>query len=649
VKNICIENLGIAAAREKVRQLISSGFEGEIKVILPKERYSPRELVFDRSDCPEACRVEYVFHPGSVADGGITLSRENWLKPSGAAAELFREEVRDKIYMADLSAFGFSKESWGEVQAVGAYHTAAKYPDTPKGLNPQVFCGDLRMSCARYPNEGYAKIEAVMDVGEVSEFPSQNYFSDWKDKVSPRGGCYIMDPAMAQRVSQWKSKKNAWLFGYLFHDWADSSTPVELNSVNRQIFPKFVSLYGCRSGAKYYFYNVPEELDAPGEWYLDRDEAKLFFCPGEGDEISFACGDEPILTCRDTQNLTFTGLTLQNTAGDGIFCRGKSMTFKNLKITKTSGTGAVCIGENISVENCEVSLCGKGGVYVTGGERETLFPGNNSVTGCYIHDFAQVQRTYCPGAGLYGVGNKCIGNEICRAPHMAVGYSGNCHLIEDNYIHNTVTDSSDAGAIYSGRDWTAHGTVIRNNLIRDIGSDEFKPAGIYWDDGLSGQTATGNVLINVGAQGFLVGGGRENTVRDNLLVNCGCPMLLDDRNRDGFVHGGWAKHCVITKEGFMWKSLENVPYTSGVWAERFPKLAALVTDFSRPDDADFAPNPSYSVFEDNIVIGGGESYIADSVYTYSTVGENPVYSSWEEAGGVVKRFEPVLEMQKKRG
>ena len=41
------------------------------------------------------------------------------------------------------------------------------------------------------------------------------------------------------------------------------------------------SAYGARYNPEntYYFYNVFEEIDTPGEWYLDRSEGKLYFYP----------------------------------------------------------------------------------------------------------------------------------------------------------------------------------------------------------------------------------------------------------------------------------------------------------------------------------------------------------------------------------
>ena len=36
---------------------------------------------------------------------------------------------------------------------------------------------------------------------------------------------------------------------------------------------------GIRADQRFYAYNLLEELDAPGEWYLDRQKGLLYFYP----------------------------------------------------------------------------------------------------------------------------------------------------------------------------------------------------------------------------------------------------------------------------------------------------------------------------------------------------------------------------------
>ena len=636
----------LAEIRQQIRKILASdAVPKAITVHLANGVYQPNDFCFTAEDSSERCVVHYIGGSATIIDGGVTVAKDAWQKPDSDMAERFAPEVRDSVFMIDLSTYGFGRKDWGGMQAVGGFETSRKYPNRERGVNCQFFCGEERMTLARYPNTDYAEIEAVMDVGQVAEFPPHNYFADWVDCVEPRGGCYVMDPPMAKRVANWKMPADIWMFGYFYWDWADSSTPVTLDAANRRIFPTYASTYGCRSGAHYYFYNVAEELDIAGEWYLDRDTAKLYFYPSDGETVSFTCRKQPLISCTNTCNLHFENLTLQNTAGNAVEADGNRLEFCAIDISKIGGNGIRCNGYNNVIRNCSVSFVGEGGILVDGGDRQTLTAGNNRVTNCQIFDFAQIHRTYRPGISLAGVGNRCDGNDIRRTPHMAIYYRGNQHLIENNYICDAVTDSRDAGAIYGGRDWASHGTVIRNNVLECIGSEEFRPAGIYWDDGLSGQTAYGNILADVGAQGFLIGGGRENIVVGNVLIRCGTALHYDDRYRDGFLYNGWAKHAVLTYRGDQWKSLEAVPYTSEVWRKQYPRLAQLVIPFDTPDDADFPVNPSYSVVKNNVIIhsnADGQIGIAESVYRYSEVGENPIFPTVEAAGWDFEKREPIL-------
>ncbi len=82
-------------------------------------------------------------------------------------------------------------------------------------------------------------------------------------------------------------------------------------------------------------------------------------------------------------------------------------------------------------------------------------------------------------------------------------------------------ETGDCGAIYCGRDWTLHGTVIRGNLIHDIkGTDARYQNAVYLDDMASGITVEGNIFLRCN-WGMLVGGGaRRHDPRQHLRVLC---------------------------------------------------------------------------------------------------------------------------------
>lgn len=642
VKTFTANPKTLDSVREEIRGLLSSGQKPEaVTVNVLAGVYRPEQFVFTKEDCSPDCRVSYLAEPGAVISGGVQLTKELWKTPDDAMAERFSPDAREHIRMADLSAAGVTAGDWGVLSAIGAYETSMFYDNVPTGHGSEVFCGKKngdtrRMTLARYPDKGtFARLDRVMDVGDVHEFPEQNYFRDWDDRRNQRGGTYVLDKAVNARVSRWKKDDEIWMFGYFYHDWADASTPVTFDCEHRLVFPRYVARYGAKAGALYYFYNVPEELDTPDEWYLDRKNGKLYFYPREDDdllELSFA--DMPLISCTGTVNMTFSGFSLRCTMRDAVVSSGDDMIFSHLTVTNVAGNAIRSAGCRCLVSGCDISHTGRGGIIAVGGDRATLTSGKNRVTENYIHDFSEIYLTYQPGISVSGVGALCDHNEISNSPHMAIGYSGNEHVIEYNDIHDVVLQSGDAGAIYAGFDWAANGTVIRYNRLRHIGDGEFRPDGIYWDDGLSGQTAYGNLLIDVRKNGFLAGGGRENHIDNNVLIDCATPISYDDRNRDGFLHGGWAHAACDTPDAPHWKHLEAQPIHSPVWAEKYPLLAKVSTDFSDPENPDFPINPAYSTVKGNVIIHaeGKFGWCAQSVYDYSEVSDNPVFRTAEEAG-----------------
>ncbi len=578
--------------------------------------------------------ISYVTREGAVLTGGLSIPVSAMTAVTGEARDLFRADVVDRVRCADLKKYGVPEASYAGPYPIG-FTTASLYDGYVAGVNIEVFENDARMTLARYPDTGYLELAAIMDQGETPEYPEQNYWPEnWK-KRNPRPGTYIFDKETQKAAQTWKHTENAWIFGYLYHDWADTTVPVTIDAGHRAVTPRYVAQYGARAGAKYYFFNIPDVLDVPGEWYVDKENGILYVYPSsEESVISLSVCRDPLVSFHGARNVTLSGFTLECTANTAVVGSGTGLLLHSLYVHNVGKDAVHLSGRDILVERCEAAHTGHGGISVDGGDRATLTHGNNMIRNCYVHDYSDVAKTYTPGLSVGGVGNTIAHCEVCRTPHMAISYGGNEHLIEYNYIHEAVMYSMDAGAIYSGRDWAGHGTVIRYNILEHVGCDELHPDGIYWDDTLSGQTAYGNILIDVKKNGFLVGGGRDNVVRDNIILGeSEMPIQYDDRARDGVVNNGWARAGYIDPNGGNWTQLKELNKYDAVWKERYPTLFRLRRDLDDADDPECPINPAGAVVENNVIINEraylGE--IADSVYKYSRVEGNSLYHSCEEA------------------
>jgi hypothetical protein len=187
--------------------------------------------------------------------------------------------------------------------------------------------------------------------------------------------------------------------------------------------------------------------------------------------------------------------------------------------------------------------------------------------------------------------------------------------------------SDDAGAIYSGRSWVWYGNIIRYNCIYNLGSGEHKPDGIYLDDALSGQTVYGNILINIPRNSIHIGGGRDNVVENNIIVNSGDnAFYFDERAREGAVYNGWFTHAHMGS-GDMWDALYASPWESDTWREAFPQYENLTDDINMSDSPNYIPNPACTI-KGNLIFNRycrmGDIY--SSSKKFSDISENGIYT-----------------------
>jgi parallel beta-helix repeat protein len=405
---------------------------------------------------------------------------------------------------------------------------------------------------------------------------SPKYVPESKRPSPPRGFAIRED---RERVSRWSTAPDALLYGYWKLNWSDQSVDVDSFDAERGIIrSRQPSLYGVRKGQRFYVYNLLEELDAPGEWYLDRKTNILYVHPGTAApaaSIEISLLGEPLIRIRRTSNVQFEDLQVELGRGRGISVEdARSVRLTNLHVANFGRDGIrVSGGQDNLVEACEIRNTGMGGVSLAGGNLKTLTPANHQAVNNLIHDYGRIVQTYQPGIRLSGVGLRAAHNEIHSAPHAAILFSGNNHLIECNHLHHVVRESDDAAAIYAGRSWTSRGTIIRHNLLREIMGYKHgthRVSGIYLDDGISGTMIEGNLFVDV-AQGVLINGGRDNRVENNVFIRVENAMRGTDLSE---AYKGWAFSSWVTLN----KGLTAAPFRQPPWSEAYPALAKLPDD-----------------------------------------------------------------------
>ena len=457
-------------------------------------------------------------------------------------------DARSSVRMVDLAALGVDRPA--PIEGRG-------FPHPPHPAPNELFDNGVPMTVARWPNEGYAKVEKVIEPG--------NGETD-RDKASRRPVFTV-----GERAKLWAHAEDPWFYGYWKYDWADESIPSHAVDDNGVVTLEHPHVYGVAAGADFFVENLMEELDSPGEYYIDRPHAKLYFIPPQGNpkagyELSVLSG--PIISVKAASHLAIQGLTLKCSRGDGIqISDSKDVKVEHCALVSLGERGvAIQSSFRCGLKNCMISDTGEGGVSLSGGDRRTLTPGDNFVEASELRRYERLSQTYRPAVLISGDGNRVSHCMIHDAPHSAIIFAGNDHLIEYNEFFRTISRTGDGGVVYTGRDWSARGTVIRYNWFHDdVGQRKWEPA-IYIDDLGSGIQAYGN-LIERCHWGFLIGGGRDNLVENNVLIDCDLAFDCDARGL------GWGKTMLPT----LTANLQAVPYQSEPWRSRYPSLVNILS------------------------------------------------------------------------
>lgn len=542
-------------ARDEIRQRKAAGPlpAGGITVELRSGVYEmPQPLELTTQDGGTAqSPIVYRASQGETARlvGGRVVS--GWkLASDPAVLQRLPAPARGQVWQADLKALGVT-----DLEGIGR---AGSYQSDP-GL--EVFFQDKPMTLARYPNSGYLKIAAALD---AEGKPKKGIVS------APQTRFVCDDPGPAR----WTSEKGIWLHGFWVWDWADLRIP--LGSVDAAAHTITLGRSTrIRAGQWFYAENVLPELDTPGEWYLDRDTAILYFWPpaplGSGKVLVSVVRD--MVRLNDASNVTLRGLLIEGGRGSAVVVKGGANVRVVACTIRNLGNWAVKVygGKGHGVVGCDVYQTGQGGIHLEGGDRKSLTAAGHFADNNHIHHTARWDPVYQQGITVFGVGNRATHNLIHHVPHVAIGFTGNDQTIEYNEIHTAVFQSNDAGAIYTSppdETWSMRGHKIRFNYLHNIHGFENKGClGVYLDDCFSSADISSNVFYDV-ATPILIGGGRDNLMTNNLFVRCGKAFSIDARGL------GWAKGVGT----FATKELHDLKYKQPPWSVKYPELLNILED-----------------------------------------------------------------------
>lgn len=309
--------------------------------------------------------------------------------------------------------------------------------------------------------------------------------------------------------------------------------------------------YPIKSGNRFYFQNILEELDSPGEWYFDHRTKILYFWPIN--DAAMRSVSFPVLKTvveikgkkslgendESPADIRFEGFTIEGSKEDAVIvASAKNIVIVGCTILNAGGNGIVIEdGYGNTAFGNDIYEVGGAGIILSGGDRKTLTPGGNRADNNYIHHTGIFKKS-SSGIECSGAGNIVSHNLIHSTPRIGILFDGNDHIIEYNHVHHVNQETQDSGIICScARDWTKRGNILRFNYVHDSGGYGWNSAvkqwqspldtwGIYLDDWSSGTEVYGNICVDTSKGGIFIHGGKDNFIENNIIINGGNGQMV---------------------------------------------------------------------------------------------------------------------------
>jgi len=340
-----------------------------------------------------------------------------------------------------------------------------------------------------------------------------------------------------------------------------------------------------RPGNRFFIENVREALDAPGEWFLDKQRNEVLYLP---DAPGFP--NLPTVAARLDCLIRCVGDAATNRFVEHVRFEGFHFTDTSYSLTddyyspqdaciQMSGT------RNCEVRHCEFTWCGGYALKLSNrsaacvfaenrlhhlGQGGVIFVGGTATQAhhCTIaaNDMDHLGLIYKHVAGVYvasGSDNYIAHNRITDVPRYAIslksqGEDNLAHrnVVEFNDIRRVNLETSDTGAIESlGYEKRDSGNVIRHNLILDVVGMATTPEGkfesphfswgIYMDDFSSGTSIFGNIVARYPTGGVCIHGGQNNIVANNIFID-GRDRQVHLHPESAFMTGNTFVHNIVS-------------------------------------------------------------------------------------------------------
>lgn len=492
----------------------------------------------------------------------------------------------------------------GETVVITGGKRLTKWTRTPKGYwqttlpevsrtgwnFQQIWVNGQTRHRARTPNTGFYRVVALHDTPEDVAKKTYRRFEFRKGDIRPE---WVNQPTVSVVV---------------YHFWNDlhlsmqsvdtTSNVVEFKHPAGKPFHDDFN----KTGARFFVENLPEALDAPGEWYLNPQNGVLTYVPMPGEEPGNTAVVAPVSpgflrfegdarSLRYVEHLRFRNLAFKHTRfelPEGIINDGQASAKVSASVSMSGtrhcwfegcsftelGNYAVELGKgcqhNVFRHN-ELSRLAAGGFRINGG---TLYDpplertGFNLLTDNTVSHYGEVYPSAVGVLLMHTQGNQVLHNRIHHGYYTGIsvgwvwGYLPSVsrdNVISHNHIHDIGQGLlSDMGAIYTLG--LLPGTVLRNNLIHHVDASQYGGWGIYLDEGSSHLLVENNVVHHTKFAAFNIHYSKEVMVRNNVFALSRLNLLSRgqiDPHRSVF----FENNIMYWTEGDLFaKKWQDVPY-----------------------------------------------------------------------------------------
>ena len=505
----------------------------------------------------------------AIISGGKKISTE-WKTCAEGIDICYKIPSNSPVYYTDLSKDpNFNGKSFNNLVVNGAEADRARGPNKGDGYYTYM---PTDLPTTEYPS-------AASPANRISFRYSNNNSNDIK--LDPTTWTNLTDGEVFV-PQRWKS------YRFKIDHVADGKFFIQGDTYHEQTMPVGNAAGTSYGGfewngygdGRYAVENIPEVLDNPGEWYLNKSNLILYYIPKTGENMTNAEVIAPVLKGEmmnmEASNLTFSHLQFSYADWDPTPAAAVSgnwgaapfsaLNFAEIDKSNPSGYKEV---RNINFTNNVVSYIGNDGIFAktinstfnrntinniggngifigTWGQDTSYKSGGNKITNNNVSHTGE-HFFWSKSISIYfSHDNDVSHNDVSYAPGPAINLAGLASGADDpdminnkvsyNKIHNVFTDLNDGGAIYVGG--KQKGAVIENNYIYNVKKtinqrDSFNITGIVMDDGHF-VTIKNNVIDDVGA-GIGLGLACENTVTNNMIINpINNAFFLDEAHCDSY-------------------------------------------------------------------------------------------------------------------